>query len=143
MLFFYNDERAVDLVIGQVEPTGGPSVFGVQLEGQAISQFHFDNDVIGMLSTSAAEGWQPSTRIIGTDGQIEVALRTTPLRTWLKGETEWQAIELSESNSLRDNVALGVLDLVQSLKDGVEPELSSRKVLKATELIFGTYESAR
>jgi predicted dehydrogenase len=143
MLFFYNEERTVDWVIGQVEPTGGPSVFGVQLEGQAISHFQFDNNVLGTLFTSAAEGWPLMTRIVGTDGQIEVALRTAPLRTWLKGESEWQTVELTASNSLHDTVAAGVVDLVQSLKDGVEPELSSRKVLKATELIFATYESAR
>ncbi|MEJ7900481.1 MAG: hypothetical protein WKF63_01450 [Thermomicrobiales bacterium] len=40
-------------------------------------------------------------------------------------------------------VALGVMDALDSLKLGREPELSSRMVIKATELIFATYESAR
>ncbi len=35
------------------------------------------------------------------------------------------------------------MDAVESLKFGRETALSSRKVIKATELIFATYESAR
>jgi predicted dehydrogenase len=143
MFFFYNDERAVKSVIGQVEPTGGRSVFGIQVEGQAISQFEFENGVIGILSTSMDEGWPLSTRIVGTDGFIEAALRTDPLRVWAKGSGQWEVVPLEGDNSLAGTVALGVVDAVQSLKDGTEPELSSRKVMKATELIFATYESSR
>jgi hypothetical protein len=36
-----------------------------------------------------------------------------------------------------------VLDLLECLESGKEPELSSRKALRATELIFATYESSR
>ena len=35
------------------------------------------------------------------------------------------------------------MDLVDALREGVEPELSALKALRATELIFGTYESSR
>ena len=42
-----------------------------------------------------------------------------------------------------DKVALGVLDLVDALKTGREPELAGRRALRATELIFATYESSR
>ena len=36
-----------------------------------------------------------------------------------------------------------MLDLIDALKTEREPELSSRKALQATELIFATYESSR
>jgi hypothetical protein len=36
-----------------------------------------------------------------------------------------------------------VLDLVDALKTGREPELSGARALRATELIFATYESSR
>jgi UDP-N-acetylglucosamine 3-dehydrogenase len=143
MFFFYNDERNVNWVLGQVEPTGGRPIFGVQVEGQAISMFEFDNGVIGVLSTSMGEGWPLSTRIVGTDGFVEAALRTDPLRVWAKGSSQWEVVPLEGENSLEATVARGVVESVQSLKDGTEPELSSRKVLKATELIFATYESSR
>jgi len=143
MFFFYNGETPADWVLGQVEPTGGNSVFGVQLEGQAISQIGFRNGIQGLLLTSTAEGWPLSTRIVGTDGFIEAALRTDPLRVWGKGQTGWETVELEGDRSLQGTVAAGVVDLVAALKEGREPELSSKKVLQATELIFATYESAR
>jgi predicted dehydrogenase len=143
MFFFYNDEHAVKWVLGQVEPTGGKSIFGVQVEGQAISQFEFENGIIGTLSTNMREGWPLSTRIVGTDGTIEAALRTDPLRISAKGSPGWEVVDLGAGNSLEETVALGVVDAIAALKEGREPELSSKKVLKATELIFATYESAR
>ena len=36
-----------------------------------------------------------------------------------------------------------VRDLVACLESGEEPELSSHKAIRATELIFATYESSR
>ena len=36
-----------------------------------------------------------------------------------------------------------VLDLVDAIQNGREPELAGRKALAATELIFSTYESSR
>jgi hypothetical protein len=36
-----------------------------------------------------------------------------------------------------------VLDLIDALKTGREPELAGRRALQATELIFATYESSR
>lgn len=143
MFFFYNDETPATAILGQVEPTGGSTVFGVTMEGQGISQIRFENGVIGLLSTSNEEGWPLLTRIVGTDGIIEAALRTDPLRIFTASSNGWQTVALEGTNSLQDTVAAGVEDLVASLKDGREPELSSRKVMRATELIFGTYESAR
>jgi len=143
MFFFYNDETPATAVLGQVEPSGGQTVFGVTLEGEGVSQVRFGNGVIGLLSTSAEQGWPLMTRIVGTDGIIEAALRTDPLRIFTPASNGWEVIALEGSNSLQDTVAAGVEDLVAALKEGREPELSSRKVLRATELIFATYESAR
>ncbi|NLE43843.1 MAG: gfo/Idh/MocA family oxidoreductase, partial [Chloroflexi bacterium] len=36
-----------------------------------------------------------------------------------------------------------ILDVIDALKTGREPELSARRALRATELIFATYESSR
>lgn len=143
MFFFYNDETPAVSVLGQVEPTGGNAVFGVQLEGQAISQIEFANGIYGTLSTKADKDWPLMTRIVGTEGVIEAALRTDPLRVWAKGDTGWVVPELNSTSGLGDTVAMGVKEAVESLKEGREPELSSHKVLRATEVIFATYESAR
>ena len=42
-----------------------------------------------------------------------------------------------------DATILSILDLVHGVKTGREPELSGRKALQATELIFATYQSSR
>lgn len=34
-------------------------------------------------------------------------------------------------------------DLIESLDNGIEPELSARRALNATEIIFAIYESSR
>ncbi len=143
MFFFYNEENRVNWVLGQVETSGGRSIFGIQVEGQAVSQFQFENGVIGILTTSMVEGWPLSTRIVGTDGFIDVTLHSDPLRVWARGSGRWETVALEGENSLEATVALGVIDAVESLKHDREPELSSRKGIKATELIFATYESAR
>lgn len=143
MFFFYNDEVPVEWVLGQVEPTGGRTIFGVQVEGQAVSYFRFQNNVTGLLSTSMEDGWPLSTRIVGTDGMIEAALGQPPLRIWARGMGAWKTVEVEGDTSLGGSAARGVVDLVDALKDDREPELSARKGLRATELIFATYTSAR
>lgn len=143
MFFFYNDETPATAVLAQVEPTGGSTVFGVTIEGQAISQIRFENGVIGLLSTSAEQDWPLMTRIVGSNGIIEAPSRMAPLRIFTPQSGGWQTIELEGASSLQEPVARGVVDLVKALHEGREPELSVNKVLKATELIFASYESAR
>jgi len=144
MLFFYNDETPVEWVIGQIEPRGGKELFGVPIEGQGISYFKYRNDVHGMLVTGFEAGWQAANRIIGTEGTIEVGHSTkVPLRIWAKGQSEWEPIQMTDSLHGPDYVKLAILDVVDALKTGREPELSARKALQATELIFATYESSR
>jgi hypothetical protein len=44
---------------------------------------------------------------------------------------------------MAEDIPAAILDLVDALKTGREPQLSARKALQATELIFATYESSR
>src|SRR5262245_58965271 len=146
MLFFYNDETPAEWVIGQVDPRDGRTVFGVRLEGQGLSFFQYKNGMTGLLMTRAEGPWHAINRLIGSDGTIEVSLgQGPPLRMWAKGQSEWQAVPFVPDNGgdLGDPVIKGVLDLIDALKTGREPELSGRKALQATELIFATYESSR
>jgi predicted dehydrogenase len=85
-------------------------------------------------------------RLIGSDGTIEVTLgEGAPLRMWGKGQSAWQDVDIPdrERSDLEEPIQLGILDLIDALKTGREPELSGRKALQATELIFATYESSR
>jgi predicted dehydrogenase len=145
MFFFYNDETPVDWVIGQIERTGGATVFGVPLEGQGLSHFKFRNGVRALLTTGYDAEPNAINRLTGTDGVIEVRLGgTSPLRVWGKGQSEWQDVEVNPNeNELYEVVPRGILDLIDALKTGREPELSAHRAYRATELIFATYESSR
>lgn len=83
-------------------------------------------------------------RLIGTEGVIEVVPRRgVPLRIRGKGQSEWQVFDLGVGNDSPEFTKLAVLHLIDALKEGREPELSARKALQATELMFATYESSR
>lgn len=146
MFFFYNDQIPAQWVLGQIEPSGGQTVFGIPVEGQGLSHWAFANGVEGLLMTRSAGGWPALNRLIGSEGTLELSLGGTPtLRVWGHGQSGWQAVDapVEEGAQMREVVGRGVLDLIDALKTGREPELSGRKALMATELIFATYESSR
>ena len=139
MMFFYNRQTPAEWVLAQVEPTGGPTVFGVKLEGQAISMIRFANGVMGLIPTGEV-GWGVQNRIVGESGVIEIgATGWDTLRVWGKGQSDWQDVPTTPT----DPFALGFADIAACLDTGREPELSARKAMMATELIFASYESAR
>lgn len=82
--------------------------------------------------------------MVGTDGVIVISPgRQVPLRMWGKGQSQWQNVELEGDPGAIGYVTSAILDLIDALDSGREPELSARKALQATELIFATYESSR
>jgi predicted dehydrogenase len=158
MLFFYNDEQPAEWVIGQIDARGGHPVFGVMVEGQGLSFIKWQNGVSGLVVTGhdlfsrqdgkltpTINGVHFGNRLMGTEGEIEVGVgdgRAIRLRNAETGG-QWQDIDVGEGIHGPDHVVAAILDLVDALKAGREPELSGRKALQATELIFATYESSR
>ncbi len=145
MMLMYNDERPVEWVMGQVEPRGGHSIFGVMVEGQGFSLFKWKNGVYGLIQTGDGREEICANRLIGSGGVIEVGVEGGPFVRYRNAETKgrWQAVDLDEGLHGGNYVVLGVFDLVDALKTGREPVLSGRRALPATELIFATYESSR
>lgn len=154
MMFFYNDETPVDWVIGQIDARGGSPVFGVTVEGQGLSLFQFRNGVQGLLVTAgrsteerlaAVRGEAVGNRLIGTEGTIEVGVRGGPEVRLRNPETggRWQEIDVSGGVHGLEIIEIAIADVVEALKNGREPELSGRRAIQATELIFATYESSR
>jgi len=145
MFGFYNDEAAVKWAIGQVDWRGGATIFGVPVEGQGISLFAYENGVRGLLLTGHGIERPQSNRLVGSDGVIEVTVGAPLIRVWGKGDADWRDVQVAPDSgeSLGELVGLGVLDMIDALKTGREPELSARRARRATELIFATYESSR
>ncbi len=145
MFGFYNDEAAPAWAIGQVDWRDGKTIFGVPLEGQGISHFAYENGVQGLLLTGYGTEHKLGNRLIGSEGTIEVILGEKSIRVWSKGDADWHDVQVTAgaSDTLDEIVPQGVLDAIDALKTGREPELSARRALQATELIFATYESSR
>ncbi len=153
MMFYYNDEVPAEWVIGQIDARGGRKIFGAQVEGQGLSLIRYRNGVYGLMVTGEAfmdpklltREERCGNRLIGTEGMIEVGVRGGPsLRVHHQGTGgAWEEVDVGESESWADVVGLAIQGTVDALKAGREPLLSARNALRATELIFATYESSR
>lgn len=144
MFFFYNGETPAEWVLGQIDVEKVHKVFDVPMETRGISHIHYANGVVGLLITGPMGGAHCSNRILGDRGVIEVEVQGGPRLRYMRHEdTQWQVPDLAGVAPHSDATTATVFDLVDALKTGREPELSARKALAATELIFGTYESSR
>ncbi|MGN6758012.1 MAG: Gfo/Idh/MocA family protein, partial [Thermomicrobiales bacterium] len=97
-------------------------------------------DVHALVVTGPDHGWTAQNRLVGAEGVIEVGVQDgPPVRVWGWGQSGWTALDTPADSPALAVVARGVLDLVDALKAGREPELAGRRALRATELSFATY----
>ncbi|MCL4545155.1 MAG: Gfo/Idh/MocA family oxidoreductase [Chloroflexi bacterium] len=150
MLFFYHDEMPVRWVLAQIDVQTERKVFGVPVETQAISFFQYSSGVYGLLITGRDSSIGCANRLIGTEGVIEVHPelpegQRVPVRVRGRGDGTWVVPDISADRLDRpgNSVAHGIADLLDALEDGHEPKLSAQRALRATELIFASYESSR
>ena len=173
MLFYYNDDQPAASVIGQLDGRGTRPIFGVPVEGGGLAWIQWQNGVSGLMVTGSAGnvGSRLLTRLVGSEGTIEVAIGQEPILRLQNETTPWtgqdlsgtpfdeqvaaitskvrnphngQALAPEGSGSLHAFAdVLAVVDAAACLKSGAEPELSARRALQASELIFATYQSSR
>ncbi len=154
LMFMYNDEVLAEWVIGQIDARGGSEIFGVMVEGQAVSYLKWRNGVSGLLVTGQGafgprEGklrdMSCGNRLVGSGGTIEVGVKDGPDLRYRNADTggRWREVEGVAGLHGEEHVSAGIRDLVDCIGTEREPVLSARKALRATELIFATYESSR
>ncbi|MCY3904580.1 MAG: Gfo/Idh/MocA family oxidoreductase [Caldilineaceae bacterium] len=144
MMHFYNDETPAEWVLGQIDATEVLTIFGLAHETLGISQVRFVNGVDGLLFAGIGESNMPANRLLGSDGVIEVGLRHGDAIRLCSSQTNgWQTIDPGGSIHVLEAVEWGIADLINALRHGTEPELSSRRAFRAAELTFATYESSR
>ena len=143
MFFFYNDDEPAEWVIGQIDGKGTQDIFDAPCEGSGLSWIRYANGREGLLATGDTDLNGNMNRIVGTEGTIEIRPggKEERLRVFSNGK-------LSQPDSAgvvihSDATVASVVDLADAIQNGREPELSGRKALQATELIFATYESSR
>ncbi len=144
MFFFYNNDEPAEWVMGQIDVSEERTAYAVPLETSGISWIRWKNGLEGLLATGGARLQGAANRLIGTGGIIEVGGRDKPpVRVLKYGTSPWEAPDLTGVVPEGSDTTLSVLDLIDCVKTGREPELSGRKALQSTELIFATYESSR
>lgn len=142
MMFFMNNETPAVWVLGQISATQWREAFGLPIETQAICEFKFQNGVRAVLYTGEDNDIGCSIRLIGSAGRIDLRGGEKPLWVQDKGG-KWRTPKVAGNLHGGEAVGWGVHDVVDSLAAGREPELSARRALQATEIIFATYESSR
>ena len=150
MFHFYNDESPARWVLGQIDAGAAAKAFGVPIEERGLSWMGFANGVQGVLYTGPDRPWPEANRLVGTDGVIEVQMpvgngQQVAVRVRATGDADWRIPEVfpSDHPGPAGSVGAATADLLGCLETGAEPELSFKKALRATELIFATYESSR
>jgi len=144
MACYFNNETDAEWVLGQIDLRDPQTVFGVAIERHGVSLTKFKNGVTLLMSTGYQAGPRFGLRMIGTDGIIDVGVNDKlHLRVKGKGDADWVNMPETENLHGEECVKRGIADVVDALLTGRRPELSAYNAMRATELIFATYESSR
>jgi predicted dehydrogenase len=145
MCNYVNDEHSAKWVISQLDYREEDVRFGTHNENQILACWEYENGVFGMAATGPGEGIAESDwRLIGSDGFIDVFLTDRfGVEVYSTDQADCEALEFEKLAPEGSCIDLAIADVVAALEEGRESELSAANALRATEIIFAGYESAR
>jgi predicted dehydrogenase len=144
LMFFFNNDTPADWVLGQIDMRGAAKIFGAVNEGHGISEFRFKNGVRAIYHFGHQHAELGCLlRLAGEQGVIEILFDAPWLRFRSYGQAAWETVDTGEN--IHDDRAIyrGIADVLACLDTGAVPQLASARALRATEIIFATYESSR
>jgi UDP-N-acetyl-2-amino-2-deoxyglucuronate dehydrogenase len=132
----FNHESPAKWVLGAVDATKPIKWFNVSAEDMMVGTLVFENGVRANIQVGGPDKDMPTgVRVIGSEGFIEVLWDGQIGQAVVYNDPSWKP---------PDEQLIGVIrNAIDSLDTGEEPELSYKKALRATEIIFGFYESVR
>lgn len=138
----FNGEIGAQWVMGAVDMRDPKEWFGVRFESMMVGTMVFKNGVRANVQVGGPDRDMGSgVRLYGTDGFLEVDWDGQMGRGAVYSDPSWRPPQIEVD---RPSHMIGVVkDAVDSLESGKEPELSHVKALRAAEIIFAFYESAR
>ena len=144
MFNYYNDETPVEWMMGQIDVSERKEIFGMPITHCGLAWIRWTNGVEGLLASGDAasygKGSRPN-RLIGSEGVMVVDQGAENQVRLLRSGNEWEAPPLVDPPY--DAETGPAVDLVESLRSGRTPMLSGDKALRASEMIFATFESSR
>lgn len=170
---YYTDGAAAEWVLAQVDYREENVWFGTRNTTQALAQWRYEDGTYGLASTGDGETYVGCyIRLSGSDGAIEIGVDDGPTLRVRRENSGWRNVS-TDGENIHGRGSLGyvdaaarklkqrlsftsvenesgslfidraVADVVESLRTDTEPELAADGVLKATELVFASWESAR
>ena len=139
----FNGEAGVTWVHGAVDLTNTVNYFGIVAEGNFTGTFRFDNGVYATIRTGTheLELWG-GVRVVGADGFVEVFWGGDVKRAVKYSDPSWMFPAVVAASEHEEMIGL-VTNAIDAYESGAEPELSYKKAMKASEILFAFYESAR
>lgn len=138
----FNRDQDVTWVHGAVDLSSTVNYFGIPAEAMTTGMFMFANGVFATIRTGTKDmAMWGGVRVSGSDGFVEVFWDGDVRRAVVYAEPNWTFC--SPPVEPTDHMRAMVRHCVDCLLEGAEPEVSSRKALRAAEVLFGLYESAR
>ena len=138
----FNDEIPAKWVIGAVDISETISYFDVKAEIMAAGHLVFQNGVRANIQVGGPDmDMWGGVRVVGSEGFIEVFWDGNFGKACLYNDPTWQPPEVDSGDRIQMEGL--IRNAVDALETGVEPELSYKKALRAAEIIFAFYESAR
>jgi UDP-N-acetylglucosamine 3-dehydrogenase len=140
MMLFYNNDLDPDWLIGQIGCVDDVLVYGARMETAGLTYVKWPNQVTGLLTTGQGTAAPVAIRAIGSQGMVDVDhVNVTLLREGQRRER----VALPADHVPGGDTTRHMLDSIDCVLQGRESILCSRNALRATQLIFGTYESSR
>ncbi|GAB3033442.1 Gfo/Idh/MocA family protein [Natronobiforma cellulositropha] len=140
-------ERGAEWVFGQVHYTEADVRYGVHNENQALACWGYGNGVHALASTGHGSGADLvgcEQRLLATAGTIEINPDGTDASLRYRAdETDGWREESPDADCETPLITLAIEDVLAALDSGREPETSAAKALRATEIIFAAWASAR
>lgn len=138
----FNREASVKWVHGAVDLSSTVEFFGIPAEGMFTGMFVFENGVTASIRAGRLDmDFWGGVRVTGTEGFVEAFWDGQVRSAAVYKDPCWQFPKTVETPG---EEMIGVVrDAVDALENGVEPELSHRKALRASEILFALYKSAR
>ncbi len=138
----FNGETPAKWALGAVDTSTLLNWFGVRAEGMAVGTVIFENGVRATVQVGGPDMdlWG-GVRVTGSRGFLEVTWDGHFERGVVYADPAWQPPVIEARN---EDQMLGVVrNALDCLETGAEPELSYKKALRASEIIFALYESVR
>ncbi len=145
MTFKLNGDVPATRVFGQIDAREGGSWFGIPFEQLAVGWITFANGVTAVIKSGDQKEMNLGFRLHGTEGVIEILEPEPNLRIRAKGKSSWQIVKVpGHLHGCPENghMKLVMKDITDGLGKGKEPELTFKRALRATEVIYAWYESA-